>query len=483
MTWTRREFLVGTGSAALASGAGARSATAKPEAKSGYDAIVIGGGFAGLTTARELGQSGHRVLLLEARGRLGGRTFTAEFAGQSVELGGMWVHWAQPHVWAELTRYGLEVIEVPSSQPPPSMSILSQGERRDGSPQDLGALFGALARHCAPSAEVFPRPYEPFHSDQVERFDAISVRERLDELALEPRVNDLVDAYWATLCHGALEDASFAELLRIYALSGYNPVVMSAAVGGFKLRGGTRSLVEAMRQEAAAEVALGAAVAQVRQSDGGVVVETVAGESYTAACAVVAVPLNTLDRVRFEPAISPAKRAAASERHAGRGVKFYAQLRGDLGNVSGFAPGSSPVSWFATQHHGPEGTLIVAFGASPDALAISDRSAVQAALRAFLPEVEVVAVGGWDWNADPFSAGTWCMLRRVRPRATCASSSGPRAGSSSRAPTGPSAGAASSTAPSSKASSRRGRCRRSWPTEPRRPEAWETTRSPRLTCP
>jgi hypothetical protein len=291
------------------------------------------------------------------------------------------------------------------------MSILSQGERRDGSPQDLGALFGALVRYCAPSAEVFPRPYEPFHSDQVERFDAISVRERLDELALEPQVNDMVDAYWATLCHGALEDVSFAELLRIYALSGYNPVVMSAAVGGFKLRGGTRSLVEAMRQEAAAEVALGAAVAQVRQSDGGVVVETVAGESYTAACAVVAVPLNTLDRVRFEPAISPAKRAAASERHAGRGVKFYAQLRGDLGNVSGFAPGSSPVSWFATQHHGPEGTLIVAFGASPDALAISDRSAVQAALRAFLPEVEVVAVGGWDWNADPFSAGTWCTLR------------------------------------------------------------------------
>ena len=41
---------------------------------SDWDAIVVGGGFAGVTAARELDASGHRTLLLEARDRLGGRT-------------------------------------------------------------------------------------------------------------------------------------------------------------------------------------------------------------------------------------------------------------------------------------------------------------------------------------------------------------------------------------------------------------------------
>ena len=37
-----------------------------------YDVIVIGGGFSGVTAARNVRQSGARVLLLEARDRLGG---------------------------------------------------------------------------------------------------------------------------------------------------------------------------------------------------------------------------------------------------------------------------------------------------------------------------------------------------------------------------------------------------------------------------
>ena len=39
------------------------------------DVVVIGGGFAGVTTARELTRRGHSVVVLEARDRLGGRTF------------------------------------------------------------------------------------------------------------------------------------------------------------------------------------------------------------------------------------------------------------------------------------------------------------------------------------------------------------------------------------------------------------------------
>ena len=46
-----------------------------------YDVVIIGGGFAGATVARELRHKGLGVLLLEARDRLGGRTWTREGKG------------------------------------------------------------------------------------------------------------------------------------------------------------------------------------------------------------------------------------------------------------------------------------------------------------------------------------------------------------------------------------------------------------------
>jgi zeta-carotene desaturase len=54
-----------------------------------YDAIVIGGGFAGLTAAVELSGRGQRVLLLEARPHLGGRatSFTDPHTGERVDNG------------------------------------------------------------------------------------------------------------------------------------------------------------------------------------------------------------------------------------------------------------------------------------------------------------------------------------------------------------------------------------------------------------
>jgi monoamine oxidase len=60
--------------------------------KSDYDVIVIGAGFAGLLAARELSRNhGLRVVLVEGRDRIGGRTWTAKALGEEFEMGGTWV--------------------------------------------------------------------------------------------------------------------------------------------------------------------------------------------------------------------------------------------------------------------------------------------------------------------------------------------------------------------------------------------------------
>ncbi|MFT5679453.1 MAG: polyamine oxidase [Myxococcota bacterium] len=54
--------------------------------------VIIGAGIAGLTAAAALNDDGREVIVLEARDRLGGRTWTADVEGAEVDLGGAWIH-------------------------------------------------------------------------------------------------------------------------------------------------------------------------------------------------------------------------------------------------------------------------------------------------------------------------------------------------------------------------------------------------------
>jgi len=81
--------------------------TGKPER-----VVVIGAGMAGLVAARLLHDSGFAVTVLEARGRLGGRTWTDSSLGAPLDLGGSWVHGVEGNpltLWCD--RLGVELVE------------------------------------------------------------------------------------------------------------------------------------------------------------------------------------------------------------------------------------------------------------------------------------------------------------------------------------------------------------------------------------
>ena len=77
------------------------------------DVIVIGAGAAGLAAADELSRKGARVLILEARDRLGGRCWTRRVPGLPipVELGAEFIHGEAKVTHALLKRAGLAAVE------------------------------------------------------------------------------------------------------------------------------------------------------------------------------------------------------------------------------------------------------------------------------------------------------------------------------------------------------------------------------------
>jgi monoamine oxidase len=81
------------------------------------DVIVIGAGVAGLTAARLLAEAGMRVLILEARDRIGGRVWTIhDQNGVPVELGAEFIHGRPRAILEHVRSANLEVREFCGSQ-------------------------------------------------------------------------------------------------------------------------------------------------------------------------------------------------------------------------------------------------------------------------------------------------------------------------------------------------------------------------------
>jgi polyamine oxidase len=68
--------------------------------------LVVGAGIAGLTAADAARCAGAEVVVIEARDRIGGRTWTVPLGPGSIDLGGAWVHSPIGNPVAEAHRGG-----------------------------------------------------------------------------------------------------------------------------------------------------------------------------------------------------------------------------------------------------------------------------------------------------------------------------------------------------------------------------------------
>jgi monoamine oxidase len=374
------------------------------------DVIVVGGGFAGVTAARECALRGRSVLLLEARDRLGGRTWSADWDGIPIEYGGAWVHWHQPHTWSEITRAGLRTEMSEDAQ---QAHWWVGDERRHGTIAERDAIAErGWDRFVDGVREALPNPHDPLLAlDKLAPFDRLTIAERIEEIELDEEERAVLEAELESLASGTLDDVGAVSVLRTHALSGYSLALAQYTGGRVTLADGTGALLGAIASAVPFELQLDTPVAAVRARGSRVEVETRAGVVFDAAAAIVAVPLNVLGSIEFEPALSEGKQEAIAYGQGSRGVKIFLHARGGDMRENAIRAGH-PFGYLDSEVLFEDGTqLQIGFGPDARQCDATDLAAVQRALDEILPGYELVAATAHDWVADEFARGTWATHR------------------------------------------------------------------------
>lgn len=267
------------------------------------DVVVVGAGLAGLSAARRLVAAGRSVTVLEARARVGGRTWTVPMGEGTFDLGGQWIGPGQPRMSALVAEFGLETSPTFST----GRKVLDLRGRLSSytglipriNPWSLIAMQLALWRIDRMCAQV---PIEdPWKAKKAHEWDSITVEAFARKSLRNQDAIALVNSAARVIFGSDLGELSLLHFLH-YLHSGGGLAKLIDTHGGnqdARIVGGAQQVCEHLA-EACGGVTFGAAVRRIEQDEGGV---TLFGdeESWTARQVIVAVPIALADRIRYTP--------------------------------------------------------------------------------------------------------------------------------------------------------------------------------------
>jgi monoamine oxidase len=267
------------------------------DANAPWDTIVVGAGIAGLHAAQKLQQNGRRVLLLEARNRIGGRIWTDTYNGQPLDLGASWVHGIRGNpITAIANQLGVTLV-VTDYEDLKRFNV-------NGEP-----LSTALDRRVEDLLERYFELARKYAEDQDRD---LSLQAALETILRTYPLNkqDLRLLNYAV--NTTFEHEYAAASSRLSARYFDEQQEFDGGDGIFSR--GYRTIVDFLAQNL--DIRLNHVVERVTHDDNGVTLET-AQKTWRAHSALITVPLGVLQRgsITFEPPL-PATKQQALERVA-----------------------------------------------------------------------------------------------------------------------------------------------------------------------
>jgi monoamine oxidase len=288
------------------------------------DYCVVGAGFAGLTASLRLKQAGRSVALLEARDRVGGRTFTEVLPdGTWVDRGGAWIGPGQDRIYSLMKEFG--VAEYKQYIDGDAMMVVDGKKHRYHGTIPWSVSPWAIANLGAGLLDVGQMcksiPLEaPWDAKKAAEWDRISIGHWLDTNILSKQARDMLDMALAGPYTSAASETSMLWMLCQMASGGGPVFVISSKDGSQDARpvGGMGAIYRPIAAELGDAVRLSQPVRSIAQDADGV---TVRADDLTirARRAIVAVPLAIASHIAYEPML-PVDRDFLHQRMPGGAV-------------------------------------------------------------------------------------------------------------------------------------------------------------------
>jgi putrescine oxidase len=392
------------------------------------DVVIIGAGPSGMTAAYELTKAGLSVAVVEARDRVGGRTWNNTIDGAWLELGGQWVSPDQTALIGLLGELGLGTYS--RYRDGDSVYVAPDGTRTRYTGEmfpvdaDTEAEMNKLIETMDALAAAM-NPEEPWNHPQARELDIISFHHWLRSQSGNEEACNNIGLF---IAGGMLTKPA-------HAFSALQAVFMAASAGSFtnlvddnfildkRVIGGMQGVSLTIAEKLGGDVFLNSPARTVRweKNDGGYLATVIAdGVTVTAKRVVMAVPPNLYSRVSFEPPLPRRQHQMHQHQSLGLVIKVHAVYdtpfwRADGLSGTGFSASSLVQEVYDNTNYGDTRGTLVAFISDEKADYAFSLSAEQRqkeiteSLAEFLGDaaLEPVVYYESDWGSEEWTRGAY----------------------------------------------------------------------------
>jgi len=332
------------------------------------DVVIIGAGASGLTAATDLKKAGLTVAVLEARDRVGGRLWTDDIDGATLEIGGQWVSPDQDALIDTLAELGLETYS--RYREGINVYLGEGGERRtfEGeifpvAPTTEREIVSLIDRLDALVAEIDPD--RPWDHPQAKELDEISFRRWLETQTEDEEARRNIGMFiaGAMLTKPAHAFSALQALLMAASAGSFSHLVDADFILDKRVKGGLQQVPILLAERLGDDVFLNAPVRTLRWSDEGVTA-IADGVEVRARRVILAVPPVLISRISYEPPLPRRQQQMHQHLSMGFGIKVHAVYetpfwREDGLSGTAFSPYELVHEAYDNSYHGdPRGTLV-----------------------------------------------------------------------------------------------------------------------------